>query len=374
MLTKEKLTCFLFIISLIDFLILPRLAIPFYVPITLYVVLTYSFIQRRTISEIIPYLAFTVGVLTSLLYSLTNTNSPIDENIKRAIQLITVFAYYYAFSKNQLYNPRIISLLWLFSLYVMIASILYGFEPRDTAEFFWRLYPESLGSEEEALFYLRFQYIFQDPNSHAYFLSLVLGIILILEKSNFKKILALSLFLPMIMITQSRGGLLAYAALAFLSIIEIDSPYRHKIFYIFLLILVISSVLIYLDFEFQLIELLMNRSNYEEDLGGGRMGKYLYFFSNFNFLPFGIGHHLELNGAEFKPHSDIIRIIQSYGFIVASFFVYILWPRHRTELYILIPITICMLINTAINDYRIFGFYLLLLALLRSKKIDIRNQ
>lgn len=369
MLTANKVNSIVFSFCLIDFLVIPRLAIPFYVQVTLYLVIIYSIFQKRSPKDIVFYLAFAGGLLGSLLYSLTESNSPFDENAKRVLQLITVFAYYYSFVKIKLDNQRVLSILWVFATYIFIATACYASAPRETAEVFWGLYPESLGSEKEALHYLRFQYIFQDPNSHAYFLALILGMIVVLEKSDLIKALAFVGFLPMIMATQSRGGLLAYASLVVLYVVELDVSYVRKVSYISLLVLVISTVAINLNSEFQLIELLLNRSNYEDDLGGGRAGKYIYFFNNMNFFPWGVGHYLEVGGYEFKPHSDLIRVIQSYGFVVAGFFVYVLWPRKRYELYLLVPIAICMLINTAINDYRIFGLYLLLLSYLRGSKV-----
>lgn len=363
--SAERLIGTIFIFAAIDFLVMPRVALPFYVPATLYLVIALAVVRVKCEIDLIFFFAILASISGSLLHSIFVSGDNFSDNLKRALQLLTVFSYYFAFLRRRLPDAALLTILRIFALYVFSISIVYVASPGPTAEFFWGLYPESLGSEQEALYYLRFQYVFQDPNSHAYFMAICLGLILACEDKLIFKIIAVAIFLIIILVTQSRGGLIAFGLISVYALFEAKLTLIKKIFASLALILAIALILLYVGNELPLLELLANRSSYEDDFGGGRMGKYLYFLSNFNYLPFGVGHYLSINGDEFRPHSDVIRLVQSYGLVVTSFFIYIIYPRSRKEVYILIPLAVCMLINTAINDYRIFGFYLLSLAFLR---------
>jgi hypothetical protein len=114
-----------------------------------------------------------------------------------------------------------------------------------------------------------------------------------------------------------------------------------------------------------------SRFEQEQDLGGGRSGKYHYFVENFNFLPIGSGYHLRQNGEEFRPHSDLIRINLSYGVLALPLLLYFVFPRRKSQALLFVVFLVPFLINTVIDDYRLFGMYLLLFGILG--RVDSRR-
>jgi hypothetical protein len=106
------------------------------------------------------------------------------------------------------------------------------------------------------------------------------------------------------------------------------------------------------------------RFDQEGDVGGGRADKYAYFLQNLNVLPFGPGYHLQRSGAEFRPHSDLIRLNLAYGILALPLILYFVLPRRRSQVLLFAVFLVPFLINTVIDDYRLFPMYLLLFALL----------
>ena len=102
-----------------------------------------------------------------------------------------------------------------------------------------------------------------------------------------------------------------------------------------------------------------------EGLGGGRIGKYEYFFSNINLAPMGNGYSQFRDGIEFRPHSDLIRINFAYGLPFAALLGYFTFPRLRVYMIYFIIFLIPFLINTVIDDYKLFPFYLFSLNVLQ---------
>ena len=133
-------------------------------------------------------------------------------------------------------------------------------------------------------------------------------------------------------------------------------------------LLIFVSAIIWQEFGSTLIEVADNysaRMDSEDDFGGGRMDKYKYMFENLNFLPIGIGYEITMNGLLFRPHSDLIRWNFSYGLLSLPFLIILMLPRSGGILIFIVAL-IPFLVNSLIDDYRLFATYLILYPLAQS--------
>jgi hypothetical protein len=110
------------------------------------------------------------------------------------------------------------------------------------------------------------------------------------------------------------------------------------------------------------LELLQSRVDEEESLGlgigGGRIDKYTFFMKNINLLPVGVGYSLQQGGSEFRPHSDLIRINLSYGTLIFVPFLKLVFPKSKSLLPLFLAFCIPFLVNSIIDDYKLFPLYL----------------
>ena len=109
--------------------------------------------------------------------------------------------------------------------------------------------------------------------------------------------------------------------------------------------------------------------NLKASWGGGGLGKYYYWIENFNFLPWGVGYNLTVNGEVFRPHSDLIRLNLSYGVVATIIFFGLVRPKVKSHFALLIPFCFGFLINSMIDGHRTFGLFLVLYGLLYNLSI-----
>lgn len=103
-------------------------------------------------------------------------------------------------------------------------------------------------------------------------------------------------------------------------------------------------------------------------LGGGRDKKYVYFLDNLNLKMYGVGYTLFIDGLEFRPHSDLIRIVLSYGVFFLFLFFALFIPNNLKNALLLVSFMFPFLLNTVIDDYRLFGFFVMLFMFMKYDK------
>jgi hypothetical protein len=207
---------------------------------------------------------------------------------------------------------------------------------------------------------LRFPYIFSDPNSAAYLISIITFLYIQLESNWSFLVFSLLISVVSVILTQSRGGLICEAIIFLFFIFSNLSP--KKILGIALIIILILFAFWYLmgDFISDFYEVSLSRIDSEDgDVGGGRVGKYFYFIKNINFYPFGFGYTLFREGIEFRPHSDLIRLNLSYGIFSIPLFFYLFPNKSKSQITFLFIILIPFLINSLIDDFRLLGLAIL---------------
>lgn len=292
------------------------------------------------------------------------TSAPFD-SFKRALQLITILFYaFYCFDALAL-KPALVKVLRAFFVYVFCALLLFYFDSDLYESLLTRFYPEAMDELQSNIVNARFAFFFSDPNSTAYYMCFALVGYLSLEQSRRWMFACAVLATSIVVTTQSRGGyialLLIYAHLLYTSEASLRTKLRVLLF---VAIAVVSLAALYSEEISLAYTVFESRFDQEDDLGGGRAGKYGYFLESINLLPIGSGYYLLRDGIEFRPHSDLIRLNLAYGLLALPIVLFFVYPRKRSQSLLFIVFLIPFLINTVVDDYRLLGMYLLLYTLL----------
>ncbi|MFC1818727.1 O-antigen ligase family protein [Thermodesulfobacteriota bacterium] len=353
-----------------DMLLFPRVSFPFSLPISIFPVLFLCFTKKLDIKSTLVFLIILICLMLSVFNSvILYGNEYFQDNSKRALQLVTVLSYHFVFINNRINKKQILFILRVFFVWVAFMAFWFWVDPIGQMQFQNIIYPESMGIHESNLAGMRFSYSFQDPNSAGYLVAMALAVYLIIEKSVLLKGGLTTLAIVVTLATQSRGAMISVAILLLAYAVLADKKgFLLRVFFAVLLCAFFSFVLVSTQYLTIISDLFNARAGLEDSLGGGRLSKYIYFISNMNFLPFGVGYNLEVNHLKFRPHSDVIRLVLSYGLLVFSFMVYKCRPRCVEHIFLMIPFVIGFLINTIIDDYRLFGFFLLGLVVLSQEK------
>jgi hypothetical protein len=357
----EMLTMFV----LFDLLFLPRILILFGIPASLLVIV---YILLRSGLGQVKLLLF-MSVACICFFSVVNGffvkgDAYLIDDIKRVLQLLTSILYgliILNYSFTTIYKYTII--MRIFFLWLLFNVLIFILSPDFYHSIINNFYPEALESIEDNIAALRFSYFFADPNSAAYFICFAVFLYCSIEKNRSSLTISLICAAASILVTQSRGGIVALMCI----LIYVFSCWNLSISRKFLLLACVGVILFPVVYEFSYIfenayEIYELRNKAEEALdlgiGGGRIQKYQYFFANLNIFPIGVGYSLLKDGVEFRPHSDLIRINFSYGLPLLAFIIYIVYPRSKNSLVLFIIFMIAFLINTIIDDYKLLPLYL----------------
>lgn len=379
---SEKILGWVSYFVIIDLLFMPYFplfVIPYSLPIVMIslVYLNDNF-QKK---EFIIFILLSTGILISTFISLfLNIESTyIIENIKRSLQFLTTFSYYFFFRtvlrKVELNLTIIFS---TFIIYLLTLMSLFLTDPLSYLNIRTVLYPVGSASAGEFLFFKRFDYMFADPNTAGYFILLVIFYVLI--KCNLSFILRLIFIITIfavIVSTKSTGATLAsvvFFIYYFYNFIKKILTKRNRIKGIFFSIMLL--VLVYFIFDYvsdpsstlslsieEYVERLQNSTENNES----RLVKYSSLTKEFYPLLFGTGYSLVKYNEIIKPHNDHLRLIYSYG--IFSYVLLIAFFFHRIKfasIVILLPAFIAFSVNTLIDEQKFLAIFLVLLALLRN--------
>ena len=322
-------------------------------------------------------------IIFSLIISLILPDSSIYavENLKRALQFTTSFAYFiYFYQLGRRFGNATLNLkiLLAFLIYYCSFSIYFLANPIAANELVTTVYGRLVAPQSDVLSHFRFSYIFTDPNTGAYFLLIATLPLLPLLKSRLSSLMAFMAILVAVLISQSRGGLLAMLLGTMLWLIHSSTSneriYSSLLIKAFLAILMLILGLVVINklidnniFGDTLItDYILYRLTDQEsiDIGSGsRITRWLYYISELIPLPFGRGYIFNVDSADFNPHSDLLRLIYSYGFIVAPLFIYLCF-RHILRIpLIIVPAVVAFGINTLIDEQKLFALFLSLLGM-----------
>ena len=304
------------------------------------------------------------------------------ENIKYIILLASCIFYLFFiyYSDNKLNIKTINLILKIFIGYIFILTVTLLIDPQLVFKYITTFYGRTASSIDEFLLSLRFEYLFQDPNTLAYFVLLVLGFLF----HNYNKKLQLLLFtifvLFIIIMTQSTGGLLSFILMCLIYTFKnvLKTRFVLKILILsFTVILFVSSffLVFYLKDENIFFSYFYNRifeSDERISSGGGRLNIWAQLFYMFP-LPIGRGYNLyipEISGIR-SPHSDFFGMIFRYGFLSLLPIIYFFYKKLRSCYYILIPAMITFFINSLFDSQKLLILFFILTAI--SNKYSLKK-
>lgn len=348
-----------------DLLFLPRLNFLISIPASLIVVLAVLSTKSIGRNYLCVLLFIALPIFASVLVSARLAGSEdVVDNVKRALQLLSAIAYGFLFIRLANVRRVLTNLLRFFFIFALCALFIFYGRSELYAVAISNIYTEAASSLQDNYLYQRFPYIFADANSAGYYFAMILAGYLTLEKNWKWAVICVPMGLIAIASTQSRGAYIGAIAVA-VAYFGSNRNLKLKLAILLLIILMLSGFgMAYSEEIAGFLTLSEARLDSEDDFGGGRFEKYLYFLDNINLLPFGTGYHLFREGLEFRPHSDFIRLNLAYGLFLAPALLYYVFPRRRAQLVIFIIFAIPFFINTIIDDYRLFCTYLIFYGLL----------
>jgi hypothetical protein len=365
---------------LVDLLFLPYFQIvilPFSLP-----VLCLSILVLNTTVKNDNYVVFFLILMSAAVLSATTafvaagSLDHVTENFKRVIQLFTSFLYFFYFRWLAARVPLKISpIIVVFIVWFGCLAVAFLLRPDTTGEIIRSIYGRLVTSEESLEAHLRFAYVFTDPNTAAYFL-LIAGSILLMERRSFlTATLLVTALVVLTFLTQSRGAMIA---LALMVIATIYPPRRFvrslrstkKAVALFLIALGFIIVFLYLkpiaEQSTGLAELAYKRffdSPEQYSTGGSRFEIWKRFATNLLPLPFGRGYLLAVEGGVQGTHSDFFRIIYSYGIVAVIPAIMFFFSRIVSFTVLIIPALMAFFINSLIDEQKLLGLFLSLLAI-----------
>ena len=369
----KNIGSYIFVFSLLDLLIFPRVLFSLLLPVSLiFTICNLPFRMKK--KELFVLVLFFLIMLTSILCGLIlGYKTDTLKNVQRAIQLSSVLLYAQLFIDFELVQIPIRKVLRLYFLWLFILISLFFFFKDTYVSLISTLYPETLEYLDWNMQTLRMGYAFSDPNSFAYLTCMAIFLMAITEKNKTILNLVWLIAILAVLLSQSRGGLICIVILFFYFVIAVQKLSNTIVLISILFIATLSILVMYQEQIEVFSELAFSRLESEESVGGGRADKYKYFFKNFNFLPFGVGYELVKDGVEFRPHSDLIRLGLSYGIFSFPLFYYFIRPRVKEQKLLLLIVIIPFLINSLIDDYRLVGLAILIFNLLNEKSYSKRE-
>lgn len=365
------------VLVFIDLLFFPRLLFAFGIPLSLIIVIGSISRERFNRRGVICLLVLSASMFASVAFgTISDSNNMPIESLKRVFQLLTILLYAFYRVNLALVSATLVKVLRVFYVYVFCSMLLFFFDPDLYTRLVSNIYPETKEQLENTLLTLRFAYFFSDPNSAGYFICLTLVAYLSLERQRSWTLLCAILAIATVIATQSRGSYIALLFIFFYLFYVSEAPRGAKLRVILFIGLMTWALVIFFSDEISQAYAVFEIRLHEEEamdagLGGGRAGKYAYFLQNLNMLPFGSGYHLQRGGLEFRPHSDLIRLNLSYGVLALPVMLYFVFPRRRSQILLFAVFLIPFMINSVIDDYRLFPMYLLLFGLL--SQLDVQR-
>lgn len=365
--------------SIIDLLILPYFTlfvVPYSLPLVLIALITLGKIKVKKIylyGIALASLFIALSVLTSV--SIGKPQEFLIDDILRVFQLLTTFVYFfYFYTMAEVLSSKVIKLIMLLGLaYIVLFAIVFFINPLFFIELKQYLYPAGSYRIEDILMHMRFSYMFSDPNTAGYlFAMLVLFSLQYFKSGSMQTMLLLVSAFFIIVLVQSIGVVVSLAgAAAFVvlkSLLKLDIKLLTKILVsvlglglLFALIIVVFTD--YVQDLSKFVDLYMGRV--EANPEDSRLAIWQYAVTNYTPFLWGQGYTLfRGDGSLFRPHSDHFRLIYSYGLVAYFVFVLFFFRKIFQNGYLfLFPAFMAFSVNSLIDEQKLFGLFLVLLAL-----------
>lgn len=386
----EKLFIF-FTIDLLFFPYFPLFVIPISLPfvlIKLFVELFSSKINFNKKETLVYVLFFSLVILSALLSFFGNikvidNQTVLTENVKRAFQLITSFAYYFYYRNSYINEKTKNHLKQVFSLFLFLYVILGLLTYVDVGIYF--KYLELLGidnpfvnpwylKQQDYLF--RYSYIWIDPNNSAYIVQVICIFMLSFFKNKYLE--NITIYLAMILsviFSMSTGALLSFILLNFFmafnifkKLFRLKTTIKQLVFNYFFTIFAAIMVSIIVFYVIQIFgnTIFYSLERMTGNTDGGRLAKYTYLFEKNVPNLIGEGYVLIRDGQVFRPHSDHLRFLYSYGIIAYFLALYIFFYnfiKDQSNYLFLIPAALCFTTNSLIDEQKILSIFLVILGI-----------
>jgi hypothetical protein len=364
---------------LVDLLFLPYfqlLIMPFSLPIV-FGWLVFGGVKLRSNKYLALLFFLSLGVAVSLGISIFDARLAEYqmENLKRAVQLLSTFAYFFFFLwLAREVDLRIQGIAAMFLVWFALLATAFYLDPTGASETIRLFYGRLVTSEETLSLHLRFPYQFTDPNTAAYFFLIAVAPLMTSRRSGLAFAILTAVVVSLLFLTQSKGALMALALMVLLTLYPPDQFMKaifsvRRTLVLLLLVLIAYFAFVWLTDIFDSNTLLKRayerifESQDQIASGGSRFGIWAYFAENFTPLPFGRGFILLIGGISERPHSDFVRMTFSYGVIALVAIVVFLFGRLRSFPAVIIPGLMAFLINSLIDEQKLFALYLSLLAI-----------
>lgn len=386
---SEKFNNALLIFIFLDLFLFPYFPL-FVIPISLPIVfLKLGFYKFRMLKNketilimILSFIVISSAFISFFRYS-TNyagINNIGVENLKRAFQFLTSFLYYFLIRNH--FRDIKIDLKKIIMAFVLVYIVLGVLSYIDLSIYFRVLDVLKVRNGyiddwylRQSYYLFRYSYLWVDANTAAYGFQIIVFYALMNEKLKaFEFIMLYGSAIVTSILTMSTGSILSLSIFTALIIFnrilrfyKITFNFK-KLIYSILSIAVILVLLVvasnYLNEKFNyVIEFSLRRMF--ENTDGGRLQKYTYLFQNKipNIL-FGEGYILIREGELFRPHSDHLRILYSYGVLAYFISIWFLFRRilYSKAYFFILPGIMAFTINTLIDNQKILVIFLVLLA------------
>ena len=354
------------VIVVADLLFVPRMLFAFGIPASLLIVMIALLREKLSLRGMACFVVLVLSMLASVIFGTASVRNAVPaESFKRVLQLTTILFYaFYRFDADGI-QDALVKVFRAFYIYLFCLTLLFYLDADLYEMLFSLIYPEAMDEMQSNFEHLRFAYFFTDPNSTGYFICFTLAGYLCLERAAKWAMVCGVLATMTVITTQSRGAYVALL-LIFSHLLFLSEARRGTKFGVVAFIALALAAIAFTSWDeiMPAYGVFEARFDQEDDLGGGRIDKYAYFLENLNLLPFGPGYHVRRDGIEFRPHSDLIRLNLAYGLLALPALLHFVLPRRKSQVLLFVVFVIPFLINTVVDDYRLFPMYLLLLTLL----------
>jgi hypothetical protein len=370
--------------ALLDLLVLPYppfLVIPItLLPLLLYFIL-FGKIENKAdfiVCALVGLLAF-LSVVVSI--HILDDSTLVVQNFKRAGQLMSCFVYYFFF--YWLVRNRRVDLRWVlvaFVVYHTFLVVMFIIDPLASVKMRGNIYAATAVSAKLVYMFLRFSYMFEDPNTDGYFFLIVFFFLLPMVKTRLFKALLLVVAILTLIAVQSLGAFIAMGVGLAIYLIAgmVKSKARMSGVFKWVAPVVIVGLLTGAAVPLLsnnkdnkiaglgiIVEFLQRRDN----ASSGKARAVRYSIAAKNYTPFiiGRGYSLLVDGDEFRPHSDNLRMIISYGLIAYACMLFLLFRNlFDKEFLFIIPALMTFCINSLIDETKLFSLFLVFLAVARA--------
>ena len=367
------------VICYIDLLFFPYyqvIIIPYSLPVAVI-----GLLECRRI--IMPPKTKNMLIITSLFMSLSVTASLflpessdyIVENIKRLFQFSTSFLYFFFFynvaRRYKLENYLLITSVF-FLVYFLLWALFFVHDPLAVNSLMSSLYGRLVTSSANVAMHGRFAYLFTDPNTAGYFLLIAVLPWLHVARNFILRVIIIVLSSLAILFLASRGVIISLILAVCLWAIPLraillrfrKSDFKKTLKYmpfVFIAFVIFTFMVPRIFGDLALFISSIERISSLDGIqqGGLRFPIWSSYVTSLTPLPIGRGYMFKTQFAGlFIPHSDLLRLLYSYGFIVATLFLSWFLRSGRKYPLLLVPALMAFGINTLIDEQKLFALFL----------------